>query len=140
MTYFDFEIDEKDIASAKFIGDTRRGLVKALLDAKKDNPEICQAYVARKTGMDKSTVSKILNGSGNLTLRTIAEICWAIGIDPLVSFPFLCDENQKSNHHGTVTSGRRASYMMHWGDSQPSTAQIKVKTIKADPAEVVHAT
>lgn len=86
MTFLDFDIDEKELAAAKFIGETRRGLISALLEAKEENTAVCQASIAREIEMDKGSLSKILHGRKNLTLRTIAEISYALGFEPEVHF------------------------------------------------------
>ena len=91
MTFLDFDIDEKDLSAAKFLGETRRGLVDCLLSAKKHDNTVSQASIARKIGMDKSSLSRVLNGQGNITLRTIAEVAWSLGMEPEVYF--------RSKHH-----------------------------------------
>lgn len=45
---------------------------------------ISRSELARRLGKEKSFVSQVLNGERNLTLRTIADITWAIGCDPRV--------------------------------------------------------
>lgn len=97
MTFFDFEIDEKDLASAKFFGDTRRCLVEAFLEENKNDRQINQALIARKIGMDKGTLSKILRGQGNMTLRTLSDIAWALGFVPEVHL-HRQNEAKQSNH------------------------------------------
>lgn len=130
MTFFDFEMDEKDLAAAKFIGETRRGLALALLEAKKENPSICQAEVARRIGMDKGTLSKVLNGQSNMTLRTVAEIAWALGVLPEVHYCPMQEVHHKSANQirNTVSgahSGRVAT--VDWSENTRNVSRIKVQ-------------
>lgn len=130
MTFLDFEIDEKDLAAAKFIGETRRGLAVALLEAKKDNPAICQAEIARRIGMDKGVLSKALNGQSNMTLRTISEIAWALGILPVVHYcPYAKDEGEGHNHVRNTVSGAHSATVatVPWSDQAPKSNRVKVQ-------------
>ena len=35
--------------------------------------------------MDRSVVTRLLKGQANLTLRTIGELAWALGFEPILS-------------------------------------------------------
>lgn len=135
MTFLNFEIDEKDLAAAKFIGETRRGLVAALIEAKKDNPEICQAEVARLLGMDKGSLSKILNGHGNMTLRKIGEIAWALGLEPRVEYCPMATCVSDGNHiHRPISSVETSSHSKgarisgFWSEARRQDSRAKVKS------------
>lgn len=138
MTFLDFEIDEKDLASAKFIGETRRGLALALMEAKKNSPDICQAEIARAIGIDKATLSKALNGKSNMTLRTIAEIAWALNLFPVVHYCPVEGDCEKKNHKQQIVSGaHNASVQAHsWGNHRAQNTFVKarnsVKNIRLD--------
>lgn len=45
---------------------------------------ITKADLARKSGLSKSRITKLLNGSANMTLRSIADIAFALGVKPKV--------------------------------------------------------
>lgn len=47
---------------------------------------ISQKDIADKIGTNKSVISRLLQGRGNPTFRTVAEICAAIGVKPELSF------------------------------------------------------
>ncbi|UWQ40065.1 helix-turn-helix transcriptional regulator [Leisingera aquaemixtae] len=128
MTYFDFDIDEKDLASAKFIGETRRGLVKCLINARMKDPSISQSKIAEKIGMDKSSLSRILNGQGNVTLRTIAEVAWALNLEPEVHF---C-EHMQTKHSNTPRytvcgAHKKKAESFDWDSKTKSAMAVKVK-------------
>lgn len=97
MTFSNLEIDEKDIAAAKFIGDARREIVRAIIERKEENKDVCQSYIAKRIGIDKGSLSRILNGSNNITLRKIAEIAWALELEPQLKFAPI----HHSQHNGT---------------------------------------
>lgn len=78
---FSFDIEPKDAASAIFMGRNHRALVAAFVRAKKLHG-ITQQQVAERMGVNKSVVSRALRGRNNLTERTLAELCWAIGVEP----------------------------------------------------------
>lgn len=78
---FELKIDPKRRASGRFIGKVRRVLVDAALAAKRED-KMSQAQVAQKLGVDRSTITRLLKGEANLTLRTIGEIAWALGLEP----------------------------------------------------------
>ena len=46
------------------------------------NKGIKQSYISEKTGIDKSSLSAILNGKAKLTVDKLELICWAIECSP----------------------------------------------------------
>lgn len=53
---------------------------------------INKAQLADRLGKSKSYVSQILSGARNMTLRTLSDVCFAIGIKPVVEFQNSADE------------------------------------------------
>lgn len=47
---------------------------------------ISKTQLAERLGKSKAYVSQILSGSRNMTLRTLSDICFAMGIKPVVEF------------------------------------------------------
>ena len=43
-----------------------------------------KADLARKSGLSKSRITKLLDGSANMTLKSIADIAYALGVRPKV--------------------------------------------------------
>ncbi len=129
MTFLDFEIDEKDLAAAKFIGDTRRALVNALLEAKKENPSMCQAELARRINMDKGALSRLLNGHGNMTLRTIGEISWALGRNPNLILEETGKEGRASNSTKRATTVGRFTEHASWSVAVRKVSDVTVEHI-----------
>lgn len=81
MPSFQFEIDEKSEAATRFITSVRDELVKAMLEEKQSRG-LSQSDVAALIGISPSVVSRQLSGEANLTLRSVAEIAWALGRQP----------------------------------------------------------
>ena len=64
----------------KLILDVTEQFAKAMQDA-----GLSQADLARKMGRSPSFISKLLSGSRNITLRTIADVSSALSLDVSVS-------------------------------------------------------
>lgn len=77
MMSFQFELDEKDEASSDFISDVGEQLQLAFITAKQ-NDKLNQKSLADKLSVDKSHISRCLSGYNNMTLRTLAELAWAL--------------------------------------------------------------
>lgn len=81
MTSFDFDIPEKDLAGADHVARVGRKLIAAFVKkARQDG--LTKSELARRLDLDKATVSRMLHSNANLTLRTVGELCWAIGVRP----------------------------------------------------------
>jgi transcriptional regulator with XRE-family HTH domain len=81
VTSFDFEISAKDLAGAEHVTRVGRQLVAAFVrQARKE--KITKAELARRLDLDKASISRMLRGNANLTLRSVGELCWAMGVRP----------------------------------------------------------
>lgn len=123
---FEFEIDPKDAASAEFMLHIHKVLQREMLHAAKEE-KLTKSRIAELLGVDKSNVTRALNGKSNLTIRTISELCWALGVVPefeirkgnadagcnaVVVKPFercVLASKGKSNGHTTTVSWKSAS-------------------------------
>ena len=77
---FALRIDPKKRAAGRFIGQVRDVLIQAVLSAEKDG--VNRAEIARRINCNRSRITRQLRGTSDLTLRSIAEIAWAIGMKP----------------------------------------------------------
>jgi plasmid maintenance system antidote protein VapI len=75
---FELDISPKDRAAARFIGAVRKALMKATLST--EGVGVTQQSIAEKLGVNRSVVNRMLKGEANLTLRSVAEIAWALGM------------------------------------------------------------
>lgn len=78
---YELKIDPKSRAAGRFIGKVRRELISAAINEKKLSG-ITQQKIAEALGVNRSVVNRILKGETNLTLRTIAELSFALGYTP----------------------------------------------------------
>jgi plasmid maintenance system antidote protein VapI len=81
MTSFVFDIGEKSRAVSRFIGHVRSELQRALA-AEKAERRLTQQAIARAIGVNRSVINRQLIGYENLTLRSVAELAWALGWNP----------------------------------------------------------
>lgn len=69
------------IKGGRFIGDVKRALRLALLEEARENG-MTQTEIAKRLGVNKSVISRIINGTQDLTLRTVGEFARALGRIP----------------------------------------------------------
>lgn len=96
--FFRLKISEKDRAAGRFMGRVNRALVKAVIEAKRER-NLTQSQIAEQMEADKSTISRIINGRGNLTLRTIGDISWVLGLEPNITFSKIQQESLDGVNH-----------------------------------------
>ncbi|CQJ02370.1 helix-turn-helix domain-containing protein [Yersinia frederiksenii] len=51
-----------------------------------EDKDISKSELAYKLGKTKAYVSQLLSGSKNMTLKTMSDVCFALGIKPVVDF------------------------------------------------------
>ncbi|WP_413503892.1 helix-turn-helix domain-containing protein [Serratia grimesii] len=51
-----------------------------------EDKEISKTDLAKKLGKTKAYISQLLSGSKNMTLKTLSDVCHAIGVKPTVEF------------------------------------------------------
>lgn len=78
---YELKIDPKKRAGSRFIGKVRKALISAAVDEKAASG-INQQQLADALGVNRSVITRMLKGEGNLTLRSVGEIAWALGWDP----------------------------------------------------------
>ena len=78
---FEFEIDPKEAASAEFMTNVHRVLLREMTKAAKKS-KVSRSDVARILSVDRSAITRALNGKSNLTIRSISDLLWAIGAVP----------------------------------------------------------
>lgn len=100
---YELNIDPKRRAAGRFIGSVRKELIGAALDEKTNN-RVTQQTIANRLGVNKSVISRLLRGESNLTLRTIAELAWALGYVPRLVLERRASV-EGSNHAGEFVAG-----------------------------------
>lgn len=81
MSYKFGATSRKDRIAARFLGQVHAMLSRAALQVREEQG-LTQAQVARELGVDRATISRLLSGAGNPTVRTIGELAGALGYRP----------------------------------------------------------
>jgi transcriptional regulator with XRE-family HTH domain len=74
---YQLKIDPKKRTAGRFIGRVRDELIKAFLAEKADH-KVTQEKIAKALGVHRSVVNRYLKDGSNLTLRSVAELAWAL--------------------------------------------------------------
>lgn len=71
-----------------------------------DDAGITRAEIAEQLGTTRSYVSQVLNGSTNMTLKTLGALCWVAGrqVTELRSVPLGVDSPQELTARATIAS------------------------------------
>ncbi|MER8388255.1 helix-turn-helix domain-containing protein [Mesorhizobium sp. M1380] len=118
MTSSHFELDPKEEAAAAFVSETGRDLQQALVDRKKIR-RLTQQEIADTLGVDRSRVNRCFSGFANLSLASLAELCWAMDVKPHILFEQLLDAG--SGNHMPVP----ASVGRHFEAGPPITVEAR---------------
>jgi transcriptional regulator with XRE-family HTH domain len=81
MNSYLYDIGEKERAGSRFIAHVRREVQGAFLHERKSR-KLTQQQIATKLGINRSVVNRQLGGLENMTLRSVAELLWAMGWEP----------------------------------------------------------
>jgi transcriptional regulator with XRE-family HTH domain len=80
VTSFQFDIGGRARNAGRFIGRVRDELLKALSERKKDG-KLTQQELATKLDVHRSLINRQLSGESNLTLRSLADLAWAMDME-----------------------------------------------------------
>lgn len=98
---YELKIGAKDRFAGRFIGAVRKALMRAAMAEKKVSG-LSQQSIASKLGINRSVINRILKGEFNLTLRSVAEIAWALGWE--IEFSLRKPTTGAGTRSGLVTS------------------------------------
>ena len=80
MTSFQFDIVNRARKAGRFIGQVRNELLKALSE-RKAKEGLTQQGLAKKLCVHRSLINRRLSGESNLTLRSLADLAWAMDME-----------------------------------------------------------
>jgi transcriptional regulator with XRE-family HTH domain len=80
VTSFHFDIGSRARNAGRLIGRVRSELLRALSERKKED-NLSQQALAQKLDVHRSLINRQLSGETNLTLRTLADLAWAMGME-----------------------------------------------------------
>ncbi len=77
---FQIAIPQSRRAAARFVGKVRRTIVEALADSS----DIKRTDIADAIGVHRSVITRQLNGRKDISLSRVAELAWAMGLEPVL--------------------------------------------------------
>ena len=101
MTSFQFDIGSRARNAGRFIGRVRNELLKALSEAKQ-NGKLSQQALAKKLDVHRSLINRQLSGESNLTLRSLADLAWAMEME--ISFELRKPMSEAGQNQPMTTS------------------------------------
>ena len=85
MSTFMFRLEHsKDEAAAVFVREVGTQLQKALVSFK-ETGDGTQQSIAERLDVDRAELNKWFSGFADLPLSKVAEVCWALGLEPEIS-------------------------------------------------------
>ncbi|TPJ34282.1 helix-turn-helix transcriptional regulator [Mesorhizobium sp. B2-6-5] len=123
---FQFELDHtKDEHAARFVAAVGHALQDALVERKKID-KLSQREIADRLGIDRSRVNRCFSGYANLSLESLAELCWAMDVEPHITL--------------VQALGGLDNYPRSQVGQPPTTASIVSGTARATTSPAITAT
>jgi len=101
MKSFRFDVGARGRKASRFISRVRNELLKAVAE-EKEVSGLTQQKLATKLGVNRSVINRQLNGEANLTLRSIADLAWALDRD--ITFAISKTGKDKKQNYFTDTT------------------------------------
>lgn len=105
-----FDLTPLERASARNMSNMNKTLIAKIYSAAKAKG-MTQSEIARRLDMDKSSISRLLQGRGNPTQRTIADIMAALEVQIDYTFPERRDGGNSAKRWQGETEAERPSSM-----------------------------
>lgn len=83
---------------------------------------INRVQLAEKLGKPKSQISQLFSGSRNMTLRTLSDICWALGLAPKVRVVRVEKLKAMESHPLTTEGAAEMKNVYHFKNRTPEPA------------------
>lgn len=117
MKSFNFDIGGRARLAGRFIGRVRHELLRALSEKKAENG-ISQQALAQKLNVHRSLINRQLSGEANLTLRSLADLAWALDMEISFELKKPTDEFGQNQTSLTSTIGHRPIKVIEGGRSR----------------------
>ena len=101
VTSFQFDIGSRARNAGRFIGRVRNELLRALSERKKEE-KLSQQELAKKLEVHRSLINRQLSGESNLTLRSLADLAWAMDME--ISFELKKPAIEAGQNQSVTTS------------------------------------
>ena len=121
MTSFHFDIGERARHAGRLIGRVRGELLRALSERKSERG-FSQEALARKLDTDRSLINRQLSGESTLTLRSLADLAWAMDLE--ISFELKKQASEAGQNQPMTTSTVRHGQIKYInGAANPAPAR-----------------
>jgi transcriptional regulator with XRE-family HTH domain len=115
VTSFHFDIGARARNAGRFIGRVRGELLRALSERKSEGG-LSQEALARKLDTERALINRQLSGESNLTLRSLADLAWAMDLE--ISFELKkpaaeAGQNQPAQHQPVQSQTATTSTVRH---------------------------
>ena len=128
MISYVFDIGDRARKVSRFIAHVRSELQRVLVE-EKSTRKITQQSIAEKLGVNRSVINRQLMGEENLTLRSIAELAWAL--DWELEFQLTKPEVKKGDNYGNYEHSKANFYHSN-SLTKPLSVPNLVRIISAD--------
>jgi hypothetical protein len=124
---FELDIGEKSRIGSRFMGRVREVLQEAFF-FEKEQTKLTQQTIAKRLGVNRSVVNRQLIGLENMTARSIAELLWAMGWEPILDARKIVAEGGRNDTGGitypdsTQAGSSTLSFPLNFQDSPAVTA------------------
>lgn len=110
MTSFHFDIGSRARHAGRFIGRVRGELLKAL-SRRKSEGYLPQQVLAERFGISRSLINRQLSGEANLTLRSLADLAWAMDME--IAFELKAAGTDAGQNHPAQNEPMTTSTVRH---------------------------
>jgi transcriptional regulator with XRE-family HTH domain len=121
VTSFHFDIGGRARHAGRFIGRVRSELLRALSERKTEGG-FSQQALAERLDLERALVNRQLSGEANLSLRSLADLAWAMGME--ISFELKQPATRAGQNQPTTTTStvRHGQIKYINGAAKPVTA------------------
>jgi transcriptional regulator with XRE-family HTH domain len=133
VTSFQFDIGGRARVAGRFIGHVRNELLRVLAE-QKAKTGLTQQALASKLDVHRSLINRQLSGEANMTLRSLADLAWAMGMEISFELKKPTIEVGQNNIIATSTVGPGQMNLID-GGSRRTTSPIVPGGVLADALE-----
>ncbi|WP_025122152.1 MULTISPECIES: helix-turn-helix domain-containing protein [unclassified Serratia (in: enterobacteria)] len=123
----DFEfpiVSEREMACERLLFNTTEDILLAMQDS-----GVTQSVLAKKIGKSRPYVSKLLDGTRNMTLKTLADISFALGAEAKVA---IIKDGRDVSHHLIPERQQYITTSNNISTKSAYTIKIKLSTQKME--------
>jgi transcriptional regulator with XRE-family HTH domain len=133
VTSFNFDIGGRARSAGRFIGRVRLELLRVLSE-KKAESGISQQALAQRLNVHRSLINRQLSGEANLTLRSLADLAWAMDMEISFELKKPAAEFGQNQTSTTSTIGHRQIKVIEGGRNRASLVILNGAQVEAAKA------